>query len=73
MTDLEVQPPDEQSRQLWSSVADLAALLPGEWVLIGGLMVQLHALESGIDDVRATIDGHRPSPSSFNAAPAPPA
>jgi hypothetical protein len=31
-------------------------LLPADWVLIGGLMVQLHAWEHGVTDVRATID-----------------
>lgn len=40
----------------WPVVAELAELLPTEWVLIGGLMVQIHALERGIEDVRATID-----------------
>jgi len=35
-------------------VGELAERLPGEWTLIGGLMVQLHAVEHGITDVRAT-------------------
>jgi hypothetical protein len=56
MTEINLRPADEDSRRLWSSVADLVALLPADWVLIGGLMVQLHALEAGIVDVRATID-----------------
>jgi hypothetical protein len=47
---------DEQTLQLWTAVGDLAERLPGEWTLIGGLMVQLHAVEHGITDVRATID-----------------
>jgi len=29
---------------------------PVDWVLVGGLMVQLHALERGLPDVRATRD-----------------
>jgi hypothetical protein len=40
----------------WSGVAELVELLPDDWVLIGGLMVQLHAWERGVTDVRATID-----------------
>ena len=56
MTDIDLQPPDDHSRRLWSSVGDLVSILPAEWVLIGGLMVQLYALEAGIDDVRATMD-----------------
>ena len=31
-------------------------MLPGEWMLIGGLMVQLHAIERGVLDVRPTGD-----------------
>ncbi len=37
-------------------MGDLAERLPGDWTLIGGLMVQLHAVEHGMTDVRATID-----------------
>jgi hypothetical protein len=40
----------------WNAVAELVELLPADWVLIGGLMVQLHAWEHGVTDVRATID-----------------
>jgi hypothetical protein len=40
----------------WNAVAELVELLPADWVLIGGLMVQLHAWERGMADVRATID-----------------
>lgn len=56
MREVSLDPPDALSRRLWSSVADLVELLPANWVLVGGLMVQLHALESGIDDVRVTQD-----------------
>jgi hypothetical protein len=40
----------------WALVGELARLLPPDWVLIGGLMVQLHAWEHGVTDVRATLD-----------------
>jgi hypothetical protein len=40
----------------WEAVAELVDLLPADWVLIGGLMVQLHAWERGMEDVRATVD-----------------
>jgi hypothetical protein len=53
---VETDASDGLSRRLWSSVADLAEVLPAEWVLVGGLMVQLHAMEAGLDDVRVTQD-----------------
>lgn len=56
MSEINVEPADDESRRLWSSVGDLVALLPADWVLIGGLMVQLHAFELGVVDVRATKD-----------------
>jgi hypothetical protein len=56
MTRIEVDVEDEGARELWKAVGDLVDRLPGEWVLIGGLMVQLHALEHGITDVRPTRD-----------------
>jgi hypothetical protein len=56
MREIELQPPDDESRRLWASVGDLAVLLQAEWVLIGGLMVQLHAYELGVMDVRVTGD-----------------
>jgi hypothetical protein len=56
MNRIEVDLEDEESRKLWKAVGDLVDCLPGEWVLIGGLMVQLHALEHGISDVRPTRD-----------------
>lgn len=31
----------------------MSTIDPGEWTLIGGLMVQLHAVEHGVTDVRA--------------------
>jgi hypothetical protein len=56
VSEINVEPADDESRRLWSSVGDLVALLPADWVLIGGLMVQLHAFELGVVDVRATKD-----------------
>lgn len=56
MSRIEVDLDDEASRKLWKAVGNLVDRLPREWVLIGGLMVQLHALEHGITDVRATRD-----------------
>jgi hypothetical protein len=56
MTEIDLQPPDDESRRLWGNVADLVDLLQAEWVLIGGLMVQLHAFELGAENVRATMD-----------------
>jgi hypothetical protein len=56
MSSVDIDLDDEQTLRLWTAVGDLAARLPGEWTLIGGLMVQLHAVEHGITDVRPTID-----------------
>jgi hypothetical protein len=47
---------DVPPSQLWQMVGELVEALPPEWVLIGGLMVQLHALEHGMNDVRVTAD-----------------
>jgi hypothetical protein len=56
MVEIELRPTDEHSRSLWASVAELTDVLPAEWVLVGGLMVQLHAVEAGIEAVRVTRD-----------------
>jgi hypothetical protein len=41
----------------WPNVAELAHHLPNErWTLIGGLMVQLHAVHHGIGTIRPTND-----------------
>lgn len=53
---IEIRIGDTVGIELWSHVARLADRLPGDWVLIGGLMVQLHALERGATDVRVTRD-----------------
>lgn len=56
MTEIEIDLDDPEAVKLWSAVGELVEQLPGEWVLIGGLMVQLHPLEHGVLDVRATAD-----------------
>lgn len=56
MTRIVIDVDDEATRQLWEVVGELAERLPHEWVLIGGLMVQLHVLEHGSMDVRLTVD-----------------
>lgn len=41
----------------WPLAVEVAATLPvGSWVLVGGLMVQLHARAAGVDAVRPTDD-----------------
>jgi hypothetical protein len=41
----------------WPPALELAeAMPPSSWTLVGGLMVQLHALHAGIDPPRATVD-----------------
>jgi hypothetical protein len=41
----------------WPSVFELSEVLSEEsWVLVGGLMVQAHAMANGIDAVRPTVD-----------------
>lgn len=49
--------PDPASRRLWSEIGRLTtSVLPADWTLVGGLMVQLHAFEAGEIDVRVTND-----------------
>jgi hypothetical protein len=47
---------DPATLRLWQALAGLTKRLPDGWVLIGGLMVQLHAIERGVLDVRTTRD-----------------
>jgi hypothetical protein len=56
MKRVEIPSGDPATLALWRSLSEIADALPGEWVLVGGLMVQLHAYEHGITDVRATVD-----------------
>jgi hypothetical protein len=52
VSEIDIDLEDPETVALWTAVGDLVQRLPGEWVLIGGLMVQLHA----ISDVRPTAD-----------------
>ena len=56
MIEVPIDVADPATQRLWHAVGDLAERLPGDWVLVGGLMVQLHAIEHGILDVRPTRD-----------------
>lgn len=56
MIEIDVRSGDAVHRALWESVGDLVSLLPPDWVLIGGLMVQLHALQHETVAVRPTDD-----------------
>lgn len=41
---------------LWDSLLELSELRPGEWTLVGGQMVFLHAVEHGITPPRISTD-----------------
>jgi hypothetical protein len=56
MSEIDIELDDLETVELWAAVGDLVELLPRQWVLIGGLMVQLHALEHGVSDLRFTGD-----------------
>ena len=56
MSRVDIELDDEKTLLLWTAVGDLADGLPTQWVLIGGLMVQLHTLEHGVTAVRPTRD-----------------
>lgn len=56
LSNVDIDLDDAEALELWAAVGDLVGRLPGQWVLIGGLMVQLHALEHGVTDVRPTRD-----------------
>lgn len=43
MTTVELAPADSNARETWRNALDLMKQLEGDWTLIGGLMVQLHA------------------------------
>jgi hypothetical protein len=54
---VEVPTPREGWLYPWANAFEVAAVLPTEkWTLVGGLMVQLHALAHGIAFVRPTMD-----------------
>jgi hypothetical protein len=46
----------EQSRQLWETLVELTEVRPGEWTLVGGQMVFLHALEQAASPPRVSTD-----------------
>ena len=56
MIEIVINAGDAPTLRLWHAVAELTERLPAGWVLIGGLMVQLHAVEHGVVDVRPTRD-----------------
>jgi hypothetical protein len=56
MVSVEIRHQDPGTRALWRQLGELAAVLPDGWVLVGGLMVQLHALEHSVTSVRVTKD-----------------
>jgi len=56
VNEIDIDLEDPETVRLWEAVGDLVPRLPGQWVLIGGLMVQLHAIEHGVSDVRPTVD-----------------
>ncbi|MGN6372367.1 MAG: hypothetical protein ACTHM1_05185 [Solirubrobacteraceae bacterium] len=56
-TPVRIAPDDPETASLWGDLGRLAAqVLPAEWTLVGGLMVQLLAFEAGETAVRATTD-----------------
>lgn len=56
MIEIDIDPADPKSRLLWHGVRRLTVMLPSGWVLIGGLMVQLHAFEREQEVQRLTSD-----------------
>lgn len=57
MTPLRVIAPPGGWASPWPLVIEIASALPaGSWVLVGGLMVQLHARAAGVEEVRPTHD-----------------
>lgn len=56
-TPVKIAPDDPETVGLWAELGRLAAqVLPSDWTLVGGLMVQLLAYEAGDTGVRATTD-----------------
>jgi hypothetical protein len=65
MISVEITSPEPATLALWRQLGELTRKLGDGWVLVGGLMVQLHALEQAITAVRVTKDidllgQHRP-------------
>jgi hypothetical protein len=53
--EVRIAPHDETSRKLWKTIFSIAEQLNGEWTLVGGLMVQLHAYANSAS-VRSSTD-----------------
>jgi hypothetical protein len=51
-----LDPNDPETRRVWADALTLMGQLEGEWTLIGGLMVQLHAERYGQGGARPTAD-----------------
>jgi hypothetical protein len=47
---------DSDSISMWRLLDEVERTFPGQWVLVGGQMVQLLGLEHGVEPERATID-----------------
>jgi hypothetical protein len=56
VTTVELDPVDPNARGIWRNALDLMGQLEGDWTLIGGLMVQLHAERYGGVGARPTND-----------------
>lgn len=53
---IELPPLGALDSELWTALLDSAARMPGDWTLIGGQMVLLHALEHGRNPRRLSAD-----------------
>ena len=53
---VDLDPPDPLTRSVWREALVLLQELEGDWTLVGGLMVQLHAARSGVAGIRPTVD-----------------
>ena len=42
--------------ELWAALIEVSELRPGEWTLVGGQMVFLHAIEHGVTPPRVSTD-----------------
>lgn len=42
--------------EMWAALIELSELRPGEWTLVGGQMVFLHAMEHGVEPPRVSTD-----------------
>lgn len=42
--------------ELWAALIELSEFRPGEWTLVGGQMVFLHAMEHGVEPPRVSTD-----------------